>query len=663
MALKDIQERLYSREQQDPTAGEAAPEQASSGSRVTRPASTRKSSPIGRASQRRDWKAASTAALRRKKKADQLARGKRPRWQIVTLFVSLAVVLIVVGVLSYLFIFRDRDTFDPSSITMEILAPDSVASGEEITYTVRISNGSATALTNAELFFEKPNGFSVIGGDGEGSGSTVLSRPLDDIGAGSVGLVEFRGPILGERNSIKSASATLRYVPENFPESSFEAQASRDVVISSVPLTLSGSAQTEVASGGEVVYTLSYLNNSTAVYEDLILDVTYPQGFEFLSASPSPTSRDNIWEIGDLSRTAEPQQIEIRGRLSGSEGESKVFAARLFSRIDGSEIVFAEDRVSVLISQSPFTLSQKVNGSLASVANLGEQLAYTVEYTNASDIPLSRAIVNVQVQSRALDLASLQVDSGAFDAATSTISWDASGVPALANLAPGASGVVTFRVDVLDLLQIDSNDDKNFDIVTVATIDSPDVPQPVAANKIVTSNTLQLKVNSRLLVQAKGFYNDPSGAVNSGPIPPQVGVKTTYTVHWQIINVNNDVSGTTVRAVLPPGVRFEGQVSVTGGNNLRFDERTKELVWELGNVAAQTGLRIPSQEAIFTISITPAPADAGGVVQLTDGGGAATITGKDAFTDQDLSHTAPSFTTELPDDPTINQGGAVVVAP
>ena len=128
-----------------------------------------------------------------------------------------------------------------------------------------------------------------------------------------------------------------------------------------------------------------------------------------------------------------------------------------------------------------------------------------------------------------------------------------------------------------------------------------------------------------------------------------------------MVNVNNSLRGTVVRGVLPTGVKFEGQVSITGGKNLRYDDRTGEVIWELGDLSAHTGLLLPTQEAVFQISITPAPNQIDQVVPLTATDAAATITGTDIFTEQPLSTFADPLTTDLRDDPSIGSFGAAVV--
>lgn len=669
MALRDMHERLYSREQLPPKKEEkkgspeftkktvSAPQpQKEEAPLGPQPKTLPKTSAIGPKAYRRDWK---EGVKKRSKKAEELKGVKKKRTRLILIIVGAAVIVGAASTLAYLYIFRERDTFDPADVTVSIDAPDTIASGEEVTFSVSVQNSSNVGLQNANLRFQKPEGFTVIGG--ESMASQFEIQEFETVAAGEVRVLTFTGRLIGERNSIKTASATLSYSPENFPGSTFEASDEFDVTIASVPISLSTSVQNEVASGDTVVFTISYTNNSDTPFENMILDVEYPEGFVFESASLQASARQQVWELGTLQRTAQPQQIEIRGKLSGNPGDSRVFATRIFTRVNGAEVVYAEDKAVIKIAEAPFSIVQTAEGQKEVVANLGEDLEYIVTFENTSNIALSRAIVTVDLVSRALDLTLLDIENGSYNAETGTITWDASGVPELANLNPGESGTVRFKVTIIDRLDIQSAEDKNYTVKTIARIDSPDVPQPVGENKIVASNELDVKINSRLIVQAKGYYQDPSGHTNTGPIPPQVGQKTTYTIHWQVVNVNNAVKNAVVSGVLPTGVSFEGQLSLTGGQNLRYDDRTGQIMWDLGDLSAHTGVRLPTQEAIFQISITPSPDQIDQTVPLTASDAAAAITGIDVFTEQELSSFAKELTTDLRDDPSIGPFGARVV--
>ena len=143
-------------------------------------------------------------------------------------------------------------------------------------------------------------------------------------------------------------------------------------------------------------------------------------------------------------------------------------------------------------------------------------------------------------------------------------------------------GKIFFSIRVKDILPVGEEKDKNFVIKTVAKIDSPDVPTPISMNKIISSNAINMKVNSKLAISVKGYYSDQA-IPNSGPIPPKVGEETTYTIHWKVLNVSNDISGATVSAILPTNSQMTGNIFPQDAN-LKYNERTNAVVWTIGNV-------------------------------------------------------------------------------
>jgi hypothetical protein len=173
-------------------------------------------------------------------------------------------------------------------------------------------------------------------------------------------------------------------------------------------------------------------------------------------------------------------------------------------------------------------------------------------------------------------------------------------------------------------------------------------------NKIIAGNAMNMKLDSKLLLSVKGYYKDPN-ITNSGPIPPKVGQDTTYTIHWIVGDVSNDISNATVEAVLPTGVTMTGTV-YPENTNITYNERNNSIVWEIGNMSAGTGTLSGSQEASFQIKVTPAPSQAGDMMSLLK---PSVFKAKDLFTGEDLSANVDGKTTQLSEDSSLD-GGYIV---
>jgi len=171
-------------------------------------------------------------------------------------------------------------------------------------------------------------------------------------------------------------------------------------------------------------------------------------------------------------------------------------------------------------------------------------------------------------------------------------------------------------------------------------------------NKIVASNRVDLKLNSKVILGVGGYYDSPLIS-NSGPIPPTVGKETTYTIHLRAGNVSNDVTNAKTEIILPTGVVMTGKVYPEGAS-LDYNERTNSIIWNIGNMGVGEGIISPYRDVAFQIKINPSPDQAGNVVDLVK---SVIFSGKDLFTGQELTVNAGGKDTILPEDVSIPGNG------
>ncbi len=192
----------------------------------------------------------------------------------------------------------------------------------------------------------------------------------------------------------------------------------------------------------------------------------------------------------------------------------------------------------------------------------------------------------------------------------------------------------------------------------MAKIDSPDVPTPIGSNKIIASNSLFFKLNSKVILETMGYYID-SNIANSGPVPPQVGKETSYTIHWLITNISNDVSDARVVSSLPTGVKWTGKI-YPDKEKITYNERTNQIIWEIGKIESATGILKPKREVAFQVSIIPETNQLGKPITLVN---SSTLTAKDLYTSENLKSEIKEKNTNLKEDTTISGGGYNVVNP
>jgi hypothetical protein len=553
---------------------------------------------------------------------------------------------------------KGQASFDIGDVVLEIKSAEEIISGEEVIYTIYCANNAKVALKNVEIIFQHPaEGF--LSAESEPSLSKETNFKIWQVGEikpKEQKTLETSGKLIGEKNSIKYARVKMKFNPSNF-SSTFEKTAEVATTITQIPLLLNLMSPKTVPSEGMVDYVLEFSAKNDLCSENLKITFEYPEGFNPINFQPQPTESNNIWNIEEISKE-ETNKIEISGTLSGKESETKILKAVIEAvSKEGIIIKYAEEFSETKIARLPLSIWQTVNNKVNYNTDCSEELEFIINYKNNSDIGLRKAIITSELFSEVVDMTTLKVKNGTYDDDKKQIIWTAAGVPELGVLEPGETGFVSFEIKVKNRLPINDFSDKNFTIKNISKIDSPDIPTPTGVNKIIASNEILVKINSRLVLSVKGYYNDDGRIENSGPIPPKVGETTNYTIHWQILNLANDVQNVEIKSVLPNWVVWTGE-TIDQNKKLQYDERTGSVVWQAGNIPANTGILSPTKEVVFQVNIKPIITQKDQLVRLLE---ETIITGKDSFTEENLETKISPLHTDLPDDPSISEKEGKVV--
>ena len=546
---------------------------------------------------------------------------RRRRKNIAIVIGSIAGLILLGGL-----IFKVRSMlFSEERIEVSIAGPKDVASAEETTFTIAYANNNWAGLNDATLILVYPGSFRLQAGSNIRVNGALAEIPLGGIKANAQGKVPITGTFYGSKGDLVYFKATLRYTPKGV-SSVFEKTTEFGVNVASSALSFEITAPLELATGQDVEYVIDYGNKSDEQFSNLRVKLEYPSGFHFVGAEPKPSEGDSVWYLGNFKARADGKII-VRGVLSGVREERKLIRGMIgFFQGDGKFVAYAENERQTRIMASPLSISQMVNELTDIAVNPGDTLRYVIRYKNDGNIGVRDAIITLEIDPSFLDVSRLLLQSGAYDAARKTIVWKTSDISDLGRLEPGASGEVAFSVPTVKTFT--ETKGKDISIRSVAKIDSPDIPTPIGANKIIGSNTLYVKLNALVGIGIKPLYTDTT-FVNNGPIPPQVGKETSYTLYVNVTNSSNDIRQSRVSIILPTGIRYKEKFFPTG-ETVTFNERANELTWELGTFAAtHSALR----ELVFQVSTVPGSNQEGRPLSLIQN---ITFTGKDTFTDQDI---------------------------
>jgi hypothetical protein len=544
-------------------------------------------------------------------------------------------ILFFLGLSYVVFVKIQQSAFVSSKTTVSIDGPNSVSGTNDSLFVFTYVNANRSDLTDAQLLISYPDNFQPDAMQNMTINGTTSEVHIGPIAGHSHGRIEIRGKFHGSKGTLAYVKGVLRYKPVSVG-SFFQSEAQLGVTIATPSIKLSLDAPREMASGNVAEYRVDYTNMSDVPFDRLRLKMEYPDGFHFQSAVPAPSEGDSVWYVGDMP-PGKSGQVHILGTIDGERNQAKIAKVHIgLLQGNGDLLSYSDSNQLTRIIAAPLTITQKVNGlDKASIA-FGDILQYDIAYRNDGETALRNTIISFQLNGSVLDLSRLTIsDGGSFDTKNNTIVWNASGVRSLANLSPNESGTVSVSAPLVRNFVPQALTDKNFTVKSVVKIDSPDIATPTGVNKIIASNTLVVKVKSAVNITTSAAYQDVILS-NTGPFPPVLGTETTYTLRLGVTNTVNDADKVSVSAYLPTGVRWTGKTS-PADENISFNERTNQVVWNIGSLQSGTGTVNPAREVLFQVGVTPQPNQSLSVLSVLDD---TTLTAHDLFTDETVLATA-----------------------
>jgi hypothetical protein len=519
------------------------------------------------------------------------------------------------------FIFWKRNLFSKEVLRLEIIGPTEAVLGQEVEYVVKYKNNGNFRLENPELIFEPPeNSLSE-----EKIAQTQIFKE-EKLGSaiypGEEKSFSFRLRLFGKEGEAKIAKASLSYRPKNLM-AKYTSQTSFTTVLKPHPLTFEFDFPSKVEPGRNFNLRINYFSSVDFPLSNLRIEVEYPSGFEFISSNP-PSMEKNEWEIPLLTR-GDGGRVEILGKILGNVGETKIFRAKLSLLLEGKLIPLKETEKGIGLMKPSLYLRQEINGNPEYVASPGEWLHYEIYFKNVGGEELTNLSIIDKLEGEAFDFQSLKSELGECRPADTSVIFDWRNVPQLQRLLPSEEGKVDFWVKVKD--------------------DLSSLSAPILKNKVFVGEVKEeflTKISAKLEIVQKGYYYDEIFG-NSGPLPPEVGKETTYTIVWRVNGYYSSFKEVTVKATLPPEVNLTGKIfpeELT--SKFSFDPQSREVVWTVGDLGGAT-----SPQLAFQISFSPKENQRGTKAILV---GEATASGEDSWTGKILETSAPPVDTSLPYD-------------
>ncbi len=577
------------------------------------------------------------------------------RFPFATIFFgALIFFVLAVGLAVYTFL-RGGNIVSPDNIDLVVLGPSLIDGGKEATFQITITNRNASAIELVDLIVEYPEGTR---------SATDLKTPLPaerlslgTIGAGQSSKQTVRAVLFGEEGGAKVLKATLEYHVAG-SNAVFVKETQTDLRLGSSPVSLTVEGPDETISGQPLSFTIRVRSNAQAKVEHVALEAQYPFGFSVTNASPESAVGDSLWRLGALS-PGEEKVVRIEGILEGQDNEERVFRF-----LTGSESDETEAHIKVPYLTMPHALTLKrpfvtaelaLNGQTAKTVTAlpGEEVQGKITWVNNLDTEVQDLEISAQIQGQALDRESIVVSRGFYRSLDSTIVWSRDEDQSLSSVAPGERGELQFAFTPKSASSGAAI--TNPEITVAISIKAKRVSGGSVPETISSAFTRTVRIGSALTIEARALHF--SGPIrNIGPMPPRADQETTYTITFTARNPSNTISNTRVTTTLPSYVRYIGGVS-PAGESVTFDQGSRKLTWNLGDLKAGAGFSTQAESVSFQIGLTPSLSQAGSVPNLTS---VISAEGDDRFTGSKTSTSAQAPTTRLIGDSGFDAGMEVV---
>lgn len=582
---------------------------------------------------------------------EELAKKRRRR---IYLGLSITAGVVLASFLTYWLvgIYRKNNFVDQKSIGIEIKAADTVPSGENAVVTLAMRNNSNVIWRDVLLELETPEGFSLDKAEPKQSGTenklswgVGILRPRESVN------FKLSGRLVGRVNSMATFTADAVVTPENAPDKKVKKRQFLSLGIDESPVRINIIAPKQAASGERMQVKVLYKNYKNTDVKNVRIGVEPPEGFILESALPAVNGNTLVWDFPIITQQSEGEII-FHGTIQGDPEIVRTFKAALgFIGGDGKLLAQDDVQATTVIARRALTITQVFNNQRDVLkVNPSDTVEAKVYVKNTGDIGLRDLIVKTDLAGIGVNQTSMESQGGFYDSRLNVLTWTAASIPGLKALRPGEQTELSYKFRMTDAVKLPfaKAEDNNFSVSVQTSVDSPDIPTPIGGSKIITSGKFQIMLNSVLAADIAAYYDDgrtglPLGV---GPLPPRVSKETIYTVRVRVKNTSNDVVDGVYRAVLPEGIRWVNNKYTTTGKDT-FNERSREIRWDIGIIPARSGTGLPAPEFAFQVGLTPSLNQLDSRPVLVLGG---SLEGTDSFTANRLRADGTAITTENADE-------------
>lgn len=497
---------------------------------------------------------------------------------------SIALLVIVLSFAAWR-VLLDRNSVSDKNIDMSLDVTPYVEGGEATPFVVGLNNRNEVPLTEATLTLMYKQGTGVQ----DEQEKVQVKKDVGTLNTGDFKRADFEVTLFGSEAEARDITVKLEYKVKG-SRATFTKVGVAQVVLKSPPISIHVDGPKTLSVGQVGTFTFAVKNNTSSTTAPTLLIATLPTNFKLESAEPKPSTRGTVWQIAALS-PGETSTVTLTGSLSGNQGEVATLRGQVGS-VGGSVtevgVVYSSETFDISLRSSPLILSFSFDTERGGGESLryGDRILLTIHYKNGSTSALQNGKVILAIGGDAAVYRDVTTEFGDYDSTTGSISWNQGNVVDLGTIGAGAEGNLLVTIPIVTK---GTNSPKL--ILTATAYGSATKVDDVVAT---TAKTYVVQGSASILAETH-YKNSPFQ--NTGPIPPEPNVDTTYTVHL-VVSAQNALQNTKVSFILPTYVTWRN-VS-TDAAHIFYDAKTRTVTWSVGTIA-------PGKTVATDIGVTVRP--------------------------------------------------------
>lgn len=545
---------------------------------------------------------------------------RRGRKFFLALFGFLIVVLALATLSFYIFP-------EPASspIKLTLLAPKKQPAGAEIHYRLKLENQENAPAKQISVKANFPSQFYFFRSTPPPASSTNQTWTFLSIPAHGEVVVDIFGQLLGEIGEQKAVEMVVRYQPPGY---SFldEQKISAETLINEEGVSVWVGGPEQIVAGQEIKLEVHYKNDSKQTFSPVQLELVPPASWVLTKADPVGQRQSTLWPLGELA-VGQEGMVTVKGMINSvTSGALQEWRWSLVRVVGQTRDVLVEKSHLVLVKDTDQDLSLKIVGGSTEATYLPNQpLNLVITYNNSIEQDVENNVVELymsgfdgKAQVSGIGLSSVEKNVSLGYSAEPVARWSKIEVPTLQLLPSGAGGELTAQITLPPTINVPVKLEARW----------------ARAGENIVSKTLILKpVSQAVFNQSIVYLNKAKQEVPASDFSLRAGVESNYRAHWEISNGETPLNEVTIKTILPDNVRWLSESSVTAGEKLQYDSKTRQVTWKLGWLPSKIGSQYGATKLTAEFLLAVKPKKATDVVLLS----ASNLEGKDSVSAQGIT--------------------------